>query len=63
MKAQFLVLWNDGNVEETNVLDFAKLGKLIRKDYPSHTLPKLVAYDVYKNACVRDCRKYPHGVK
>ena len=63
MKAQFLVLWNDGNMEETNTLDFTKLGKLTRKDYPSHTLPKLVAYDVYQNGTVRDCRKYPHGVK
>ena len=63
MKTQYLVLWNDGNVEETNVLDFAKLGKIQRKDYPSRTLPKLVAYDVYENGTVRDCRKYPHGVK
>jgi hypothetical protein len=63
MNAKYLVLWNNGNTEETNILDFAKLGKLTRKDFPSHTLPKLVAYDVYQNGTVRDCQKYPHGVK
>ena len=63
MKAQFLIFWNNGNMEETNILDFAKLGKLTRKDYPSHTLPDLVKYDVYENGTVRDCLKYPHGVK
>lgn len=62
MKAQFLILWNDGNMEETSMLDFAKLGKLTHKDYPSHKLPELVKYDVYENGTVRDCVKYPHGV-
>ena len=63
MKTQYLVLWNNGNTEETDNLNFEKLGKLTRKDYPSHTLPGIVAYDVYENGTVRDCRKYPHGVK
>lgn len=63
MKARYLVLWNDGNMEETSMLDFAKLGKLTRKDYPSHTLPELVKYDVYENGTVRDCHKYNYGVK
>ena len=63
MKAQYIVLWNNGDTVETDILDFAKLGKLTRKDYPSRKIPKLVAYDVYENGTVRDCRKYPHGVK
>lgn len=63
MNAKYLVLWNDGTTEFVDSLDLARLGKLTRKDFPSHTLPKLVAYDVYQNGIVRDCQKYPHGVK
>lgn len=60
---RYIVLWNDNGIEETDSPDYAKLGKLIRKDYPSHKLPKLVAYDVYENGTLRDCVKYPYGVK
>ncbi len=60
---RYIILWNNADIEETNDPEYVKLGKLIRKDYPSRTLSKLVAYDVYENGTLRDCVKYPYGVK
>jgi len=60
---RYIVLWDNAGMEETDSPNYAKLGNLVHKDYPSYKLPKLVAYDVYENGTVRDCVKYPHGVK
>ena len=61
--ATYLILWNDGETEYTNTLDLDKLGKCTVKDFPSRNLPQLVKYDVYRNGCVRNLKKYNYGVK
>lgn len=60
--AKFLILWDNGNMEYTNDVP-AKLGKLVRCDYPSHSLPNLVKYDVYENGTLRNLHKYDYGMK
>lgn len=58
MKANYLVLWNDGNTEFVDSLDLAKLGKLTCENSPSHMV-KGLSYSVYQNGIVRDMVKYP----
>lgn len=60
--AKFLILWDSGDMEYTNNIP-AKLGKLVRSDYPSHTLPNFVKYDVYESGTLRDLERYSYGVK
>jgi hypothetical protein len=62
MKANFLVLWDNGETEFVDTLDIARLGKLTCENSPS-PIVKGLSYSVYQNGIVRDMVKYPDNRK